>query len=287
VSPRGAILCVQPFADEANLSRRVLVAQARRLAVQGWTTLLIDLYGTCDSAGRSDEANLAAWRSDLLRASHLVRARAGGHFVLWGLRLGALLACDVAIALDQITSAMVFWQPSPTGKHALDALLRLGRVGGLARGASGAAAASAATVGVMAESPAPGAGVDVTARSPAPGTQAGAMADSPAPVVNLGGYQFASQLITDLSELQLQPVALGEGGRACPVLMLGLQRVAGSDTPPPRLLSTLADRWIAEGYPAMLQVAQSEPFWSAMEPSTPVAAFEATEAFLRGLDERA
>ncbi len=284
VRARGSILCVQPFGDEANLSRRVLVAQARRLALEGWTTLLLDLYGTGDSDGLSEDANLDAWRADLLRASHLARARSGGQFVLWGLRLGTLLACDVAIALDQITSALVFWQPSPTGAHALDTLLRLSRVGAVARAAGASSGAAWVDRAGVAQSvgAAGGAAAGADASAASPGTTV-----APAAIVNLGGYRVASQLIADLSELQLQPVALGDGGRACPVLVLGLQRAAGPDAPPPRLLSTLAERWITEGYPLTLRVAQSDPFWSAMEPSTPIAAFEATEAFLRAMDGRA
>ncbi len=41
------------------------------------------------------------------------------------------------------------------------------------------------------------------------------------------------------------------------------------------------------GYLAALRVAAGEPFWSSMEPSTPLAAFEATEEFLLELDARA
>ena len=48
---RAALVCVQPFAEEANLSRRVLVAQARRLAARGVAVLVPDVYGTGDSAG--------------------------------------------------------------------------------------------------------------------------------------------------------------------------------------------------------------------------------------------
>ncbi len=123
MTARGSLLCVQPFAEEANRSRRVLVAQACRLALSGWTTLLLDPYGTGDSDGASADATLALWRSDLLRASHLVRERSAGPFVLWGVRAGALLATELSLAMDQLVAGILLWQPPVTGAEIVDPLL--------------------------------------------------------------------------------------------------------------------------------------------------------------------
>lgn len=112
---RGSLLCVQPFAQEAQLARRVLVGQAMRLASSGWATLVLDPFGTGDSDGAASEATLAVWRSDLLRASRVARERVAGPFVLWGTRVGALLAAELSVALDQIVEAIILWQPTLAG----------------------------------------------------------------------------------------------------------------------------------------------------------------------------
>lgn len=253
---RGSILCVQPFGDEANLSRRVLVAQALRLAQAGWTTLLADLYGTGDSAGQSDQADLALWRADLLRASLLCREQVDGPFVLWGLRMGTLLASDLALALDQLAAAMVFWQPAATGAQLLDPLLKLSRVGAMMR-----------------------AGADSTPDTPDMPERAASHA-----TLDLAGYRLRRALIEDLRALALQPPAQGAHSAPCPVLMLGMQRVLPGGGASPKALSDLAGQWLGAGFLARQQVVQAEPFWTSQEPSLPLAAFEATESFLEQLD---
>lgn len=113
--PAGSVLCVQPFGAERGAARHALAMQAWRLARRGWAVLLIDLFGTGDSPGEPAEATLAAWRGDLLRAAMLARQRHAGPNVLWGVRDGALLAADVAVALDQLIDAYVFWQAPADG----------------------------------------------------------------------------------------------------------------------------------------------------------------------------
>jgi len=294
----GSVLVVQPFGDEANLSRRVIVAQAMRLAQQGWTTLVLDLYGTGDSDGQTHDATLGDWRADLLRASRLARERAPGRHVVWGVRLGALLAAELALALDQVADGYVFWQAPASGAAALDTLLKLAQVGAVARekaasgggrdstdsapGAPGAAAlAGAAPTGTNGKT-----GVGQTI-APDPNASTRADQDLAAGYVDLGGYRLARALVADLSALKMQVPPLGTGGAGCPVLFLGVQRNAGAGLPAPKLLSELTQRWLSAGYLAALRVAAGEPFWSSMEPSTPRAAFEATEEFLLELDARA
>lgn len=273
----GAILCLQPFGEEANLSRRVLVAQALRLAERGWTTLLLDPFGTGDSDGSSDEATMQHWRADLLRASHLVREKASGPFVLWGTRLGALLAAELAIALDQLVSAMVFWQPAGTGAQFIDPLLKLAKLG--------AAAREAASSGAAARPSSPsGRDVGVPPEAEQVRTLPSGSGTAPA-LVDVAGYRLRRDLLDALGGLAMQAPALGEHSAPCPVLILGVQRVLVPGSPAPRPLSQLAQRWLDEGYLASLRVVQGEPFWASLEPSVPAAAFEATETFLEALDE--
>ena len=113
--PLGSVLCVQPIGAERTAARHALAAQAWRLARRGWAVLLLDLFGTGDSPGEPAEASLEGWRGDLLRAAMLARQRHAGPNVLWGVRAGALLAADIAVALDQLVDAYVFWQAPADG----------------------------------------------------------------------------------------------------------------------------------------------------------------------------
>lgn len=125
--PRGAVLCVQPLGEERSLARHALAAQAWRLAAHGWAVLSIDLYGTGDSPGEASDATLEGWRSDLLRAALIARQRHSGPNVLWGARGGALLAADIAVALDQLVDAYVFWQAPASGREIGDTAHEGGR----------------------------------------------------------------------------------------------------------------------------------------------------------------
>ena len=69
MTPRGALLYLPPFAEEANRSRRMAVLQARRLAARGWPVLLLDPFGTGDSAGAFHEARWELWLDDAARAA--------------------------------------------------------------------------------------------------------------------------------------------------------------------------------------------------------------------------
>jgi len=126
--PRGTVLCVQPLGSEQACARRVIAAQGWRLAARGWAVLVPDLYGCGDSAGEPDDVTLDAWRSDLLRCAMLVRQRAQGPNVLWGVRAGALLGVDVAVALDQLLDAHLYWQAPDNGRSAADSLAASSRL---------------------------------------------------------------------------------------------------------------------------------------------------------------
>ncbi len=115
-APRGAVLCVQPLGRERAVARHTLALQAWRLAERGWSVLMVDLFGSGDSPGDPGEATLEQWRADLLRAAMLARQEHSGLNVLWGVRYGALLAADVAVALDQLVDAFVFWQAPESGR---------------------------------------------------------------------------------------------------------------------------------------------------------------------------
>jgi exosortase A-associated hydrolase 2 len=113
--PRLGLVYAPPFAEEMNRARRMAALQARRLAELGVDILLLDPYGTGDSAGDFGEARWEIWRDDLRTAIAWLGAHTNGKVGLWGLRLGALLAADVAASDPDRLARLVLWQPVLSG----------------------------------------------------------------------------------------------------------------------------------------------------------------------------
>src|SRR3546814_1526626 len=63
---------------EMNRSRRMAALQARALAALGIDVLLLDLFGTGDSAGDFRDARWEIWREDAMAAVAWLGARCGG-----------------------------------------------------------------------------------------------------------------------------------------------------------------------------------------------------------------
>ena len=122
---RLGLVYAPPFAEEMNRTRRMAALQARRLAELGIDILLLDPYGTGDSGGSFSEARWEIWREDLRMAAAWLGERTGGAVGLWGLRLGALLAAEVAASERSRIACLVFWQPVLSGDRYLTQFLRL------------------------------------------------------------------------------------------------------------------------------------------------------------------
>nr|WP_229259617.1 hydrolase 2, exosortase A system-associated [Duganella aceris] len=123
VAPRGAILYVPPFAEELNKSRRMAALQSRAYARAGFGVLQIDLYGCGDSSGDFADARWDIWLSDLRLGWHWLTQRNNGPFYLWGLRLGALLALELAASTDP--EGLILWQPVISGRAHLHQFARM------------------------------------------------------------------------------------------------------------------------------------------------------------------
>jgi exosortase A-associated hydrolase 2 len=260
---RGAILCIQPFAEEANLSRRVLVTQATRLALAGWTVTISDLYGTGDSAGLSEDVTLAHWRADLDLLSNRIRQEILGtspneRFVVWGVRLGTALASDFLNRGAQPTDGLLLWQPSLNGAVMLGQAMRPGL-----RGAQKPVDVEAAS--------------DGAAQEPRSNTRAD-------PCVSVMGYRYRRALVEDLRLLEVTPLAAADH-RGLWVAIVHMARATRPETssPAPVLppgIRDLAQRWSDANCNVQIHVATNGPFWSSVEPSTPIEAFEMTEGVL-------
>lgn len=94
--PAGDILAVPAFAEEMNRCRAMVAMQARTLSAIGIGSLVLDPFGTGDSAGEFDQANWDGWLDDLQRGLDWLRRHEQGCRSLWALRLGAVLASQLA-----------------------------------------------------------------------------------------------------------------------------------------------------------------------------------------------
>lgn len=120
---QGAIVCVPPFGEEMNRSRRISANMARALAAVGFGVLRIDLLGCGDSSGELREATWDIWKQDIASAKAWIERQVGMTADLWALRLGGLLALDFA-RTSQSVERLVLWQPVLNGKSYLTQLLR-------------------------------------------------------------------------------------------------------------------------------------------------------------------
>ena len=132
---RGSILFLPPFAEEMHKSRSVVSSQARRFAAEGYNVLLLDLSGCGDSEGDFVDASWGLWRADALAGLDTLSSVSDAPLMVWGLRTGALLACDVSAHAPSL-SHLLLWQPVLNGEQHIDQFLRL-RV--LSRGLMGPA----------------------------------------------------------------------------------------------------------------------------------------------------
>ncbi|MBV8625048.1 MAG: hydrolase 2, exosortase A system-associated [Herbaspirillum sp.] len=128
---RGGMVLVAPFAEEMNRSRRMAALQAAAMARAGIGVLIIDLYGCGDSAGELADAQWSLWHDDIGLALDWLRERLQAPVGLLGVRLGALLALDVARTRTDDVSALLFCNPVLDGQAYMTQFLRLRLAAGL------------------------------------------------------------------------------------------------------------------------------------------------------------
>lgn len=124
VMPKGAVLHLPAFGEEMNKSRAMVVSQARALAHEGYAVLLPDYFGTGDSSGDFSEASWKVWLEDMRYCLSWLQDQSEGPVALWGLRLGALMALELASEPANI-SKLVLWNPVLQGEQYMLQFLRL------------------------------------------------------------------------------------------------------------------------------------------------------------------
>jgi uncharacterized protein len=106
-------------------SHRLFRVMAERLVRSGRWVMRFDYFGTGDSAGDEDDADLHGWQLDILRAHDELVQRSGCTRVVWvGARLGGTLALLASANAEAQPAAVLAWDPILSGSAYLDALAR-------------------------------------------------------------------------------------------------------------------------------------------------------------------
>jgi len=228
--PAFAALYVPPFGDEMNRSRRMAAQQARALAMMGGLVLLLDLRGTGDSGGDHGDASWGGWKDDVTEAWSWLSARVDGPCVLWGLRLGGLLAADAVAEGRLAPAALLLWQPTHSGRAFFNQYLRLATI--------------QSRIGEAGRS------------GDANGLRATLAANSP---VEVAGYELGPSLVAgaDQSDLAKQQAP------SCPVIWREVTPAATSSLSP--ATQSLKQRWTTLGTHVDAAIVEGPSFWATQE----------------------
>jgi len=121
---RGSVLFLPPFTEEMHKSRHIVASQAREIAAKGYNVLLLDLTGCGDSEGAFANASWQIWLQDAAFAVNTLTNLGAGPLIFWGLRMGALLACELSQSRTDVEK-LILWQPTLNGEQQIDQFLRL------------------------------------------------------------------------------------------------------------------------------------------------------------------
>ena len=237
----AAVIYIHPLAEELNKTRRMVAMQVAALAEAGCAVLQIDLLGCGDSSGDFADASWSAWRDDIVEACRWLRSRSAAPLWLWGLRAGALVAVEAAGQLPEAVN-FLFWQPVPSGRQAMQQLLRLAALAG------GSADGVGAAVTLLQNKLANGQAIEVA------------------------GYRLGPALSVGLEAASMQP-PVGRSGR---VVWFD---VSNREMPQisPSTAAILA-QWQSGGFATAYRLVTGPSFWQTAEIECAPALIEATTA---------
>lgn len=228
---RCAILHVPAFAEEMNKARRMVALQARAFARRGYGVLVLDLFGTGDSAGDFVDARWDIWLRDIATGVDWLQSRSHTEVCLWGLRLGGLLALHASLDAPASIRRLLLWNPVLNGESYLQQFLRL-------RVAAAIFSSDAKTETTQ--------DLLQTLNNGIP--------------VEIAGYELHPDLAKALSSAKApQPGRLSGTEISC--VEVGPDREKGLSVPLRRQL----EAWTSVGHIASATLVQGDPFWSTLE----------------------
>ena len=223
----------------------MVTLQAQALAAMGMGTLLLDLHGTGDSAGDFDQATWEGWRGDLACGLAWLRQHGRGCRTLFGIRLGALMAAQMA-ADDPSIDRLLLWLPVVAGKTFWTQFLRI-RIAaelGLANGIK-----STETLRQM---------------------SAGGLA------VEASGYLVGSTLAQRLDTLTMP-----DSQRLSGKQVAWFEVAPNADAQMPRANAKLAEDWRDKGVEVAVAQVLGPQFWLAHEREVALSLIESSSAAVR------
>jgi exosortase A-associated hydrolase 2 len=122
--PLAHIIYLPPFGEEMNRCRALAAEQARQFACVGYSCTVMDFYGTGDSEGELHEADFAIWLANIQLLIDTLQSEYRLPVVLWGLRLGAVLALEYAAQAQHPIQDILLWQPVTSCKRYVTQILR-------------------------------------------------------------------------------------------------------------------------------------------------------------------
>ena len=221
---KGHYLYLHPFTQELYNSRPIVASLLRQFARDGMGILSFDMFGCGDSDGDFREARWEIWEQDVERAAAWVRENGGPLTGLIGLRLGALLATEVAERVQ--ARRLMLWQPVLDGEQMINEFLRL-RV---AFSGMRATPESKLTTGAL---------------------RARLSGGEP---VEVAGYDLDPALVSAMASLRLRAPA-----DASQVWWLHFSGDRASSLPVP--VRQLTEQWKAAGTPLEVLEVAAKPFW--------------------------
>ena len=242
---RGSVVYVHPWAEEMNKSRRMAALQARALAAAGIGVLILDLFGTGDSAGEFRDARWAIWLADVRAASTWLERSLGRPVQLLGLRLGGLLAASAAVAEPNRFPRLILWQPVADGHTMLTQFLRVRIAASLDNAAS-----RETTEALRAEL-------------------------SAGRTLEVAGYEVAPELAAALDAARLD--GLVPSGATT---IDWVDVTAAADAALPAARRKVVESWRAAGASISITTVAGEPFWSTQEVTLAPELLAATQRLL-------
>ncbi|MEZ5503644.1 MAG: hydrolase 2, exosortase A system-associated [Halioglobus sp.] len=224
---QGSVLFLPPFAEEMHRSRHVVACQAREIAAAGYSVMLLDLTGCGDAGGDFSDASWQKWLQDAEAGAQALSNFGNGVLILWGLRLGALLAVELAQKRPDI-ARLLLWHPVLNGEQQIDQFLRL-------RTAAAAIANTSA----------------FDRRSLWSELRSGRSLD-------VAGYELSPVLAVEMARARLSDLTPG-----CPVRWVEVGAASAGTLSIPS--ENVVAHWRAQGIGVETKYIQGDPFWRIAE----------------------